>query len=93
MKKIHKNNKIFASPEFIKDKYKFNIIFKNLDSETLELYSDEDEYMICRGKSDKPAWIWTKDGFDKSKIGEIEELIKQADLEYYQSQLVNEFPV
>ena len=77
MKMIDKNNKIFDSVEFQKDKYKFNIIFKNLDSETLELYSDEEEYMICRGKLDKPAWIWTKDNFDKSKIEEIETLIRK----------------
>ncbi|MBR3887718.1 MAG: GNAT family N-acetyltransferase [Clostridia bacterium] len=77
MKAIDKNNKIFESAEFKKDKYKFNIIFKNLDSETLELYSDEEEYMICRGKMDKPAWIWTKDNFDKTKIEEIETLIKR----------------
>ena len=76
LKKIERNNKIFDSPEFQKDKYKFNIILKNLPSPELELYSDEENYIICRGSKKWPTWIWTKDGFDKTKMGEIEELIK-----------------
>ena len=75
-KKIEPNNKIFENPEFQKDKYKFNLIFKNLTSPDLELYSDEKNYMLCRGAKNLPTWIWTSDGFDKSKIGEIEELIR-----------------
>lgn len=75
-KKIEKDNKIFSSEEFLKDKYKFNLIFKNLPSLELELYSDEESYMFCRGSKNFPTWIWTSDSFDKSKIGEIEELIK-----------------
>ena len=75
-KKIEPNNKIFENPEFQKDKYKFNLIFKNLTSPDLELYSDEKNYMLCRGSKNLPTWIWTSDGFDNSKIGEIEELIR-----------------
>ena len=41
IKKIESNNKIFQSDEFQKDKYKFFIILQNLNSENLELYSDE----------------------------------------------------
>ncbi len=74
-KKIDSSNKIFESPEFQKDKYKFNLIFKNLPSPELELYSDEENYLICRGSKKFPAWLWTKDGFDKSKLDEIEDLI------------------
>ena len=75
-KKIDRNNNIFNSSEFQKDKYKFYIILKNLESPELELYSDEENYIICRGSKKWPTWIWTKDNFDKSKINEIEELIK-----------------
>ncbi len=75
-KKIEPNNKIFNSPDFQKDKYKFNIILKNLPSPELELYSDEENYIICRGSKKWPTWIWTKDGFSVSIIDEIEELIK-----------------
>ena len=75
-KKINPNSKIFESKEFQKDKYKFNIILKNLPSSELELYSDEDNYIICRGSKKWPTWIWTKDNFDKTKINELEELIK-----------------
>ena len=41
IKKIKPDNKIFNSYEFQKDKYKFFLILQNLESETLELYSDE----------------------------------------------------
>ena len=74
-KRIDGNNKIFNSEEFQKDKYKFNIILKNLPSPELELYSDEENYIICRGSKKWPTWIWTKDNFDKTKFSEIEELI------------------
>ena len=74
-KKIEPNNQIFESAEFQKDKYKFNLIFKNLPSPELELYSDEESYMFCRGSKNLPTWIWTSDDFDESKIEEIEELI------------------
>lgn len=76
MKRIDKNSLVFKLPEFIQDQYKFNIIFKNLDSPTLELYSDEENYIICRGSTKWPTWIWTKDNFDISKIDEIEKLIR-----------------
>lgn len=76
MKRINPDNSIFNSEEFQKDKYKFNLILKNLSSDELELYSDEKNYIICRGSKKWPTWIWTKDNFDKSTIVEIEELIK-----------------
>ena len=75
-KRIDGNNRVFDSTEFQKDKYKFNIILKNLPSAELELYSDEDDYIICRGSKKWPTWIWTKDNFDKNKISEIEQLIE-----------------
>lgn len=76
MKQIDKNSSVFNLSEFVQDQYKFNIIFKNLDSPTLELYSDEENYVICRGSKKWPTWIWTKDNFNINKIGEIEELIR-----------------
>lgn len=36
-KKIKPNNKIFMNQEFQKDKYKFNLIFKNLSSPELDM--------------------------------------------------------
>ena len=74
-KRITGDNQVFNCKEFQKDKYKFNIILKNLPSQELELYSDEENYIICRGSKKWPTWIWTKDNFDKLKISEIEQLI------------------
>lgn len=52
MKMIDKNNRIFSSEEFQKDKYKFNLILQNLNSENLELYSDEENCIVCRGSKE-----------------------------------------
>lgn len=76
MKQIDVNNKIFFSEEFQKDKYKFYLITQNLKSEFVVLYSDEENYVICRGAVKWPTWIWTKDNFDLEKLAEIEQLIE-----------------
>ena len=65
---IKPDNKIFISEEFKKDKYKFNLILKNLPSSELELYSDEESYIVCRGSKKWPTWIWTSSSFEKSKL-------------------------
>ena len=74
-KAIKPDNAIFKTQEFQKDKYKFHVILKNLPSPELEIYSDEESYIVCRGSKKWPTWIWASDNFDKSKIGEIEDLI------------------
>ena len=66
MKLINPDNKIFSSIEFQKDKYKFYLISLNLKSESVMLYSDEENYVICRGSIGYPTWIWTKDNLDIS---------------------------
>lgn len=75
IKKIQPNNEIFNSISFQNDKYKFFLILQNLGSETLELYSDEENYVLCRGGIKWPTWIWTKDNFDITLLPEIEEAI------------------
>ena len=76
MKQIDRNNKIFTSKEFQKDKYKFYLITQNLKSESAVLYSDEETYVICRGDIGLPTWIWTKDNFNSEKLPEIEQAIE-----------------
>lgn len=71
MKEITPNHKIFLTPDFQKDKYKFFLILQNLKSDSLMLYSDGENYVICRGAVGWPTWIWTKDNFDKNSIEEI----------------------
>ena len=75
MKQIDRNNKIFSSAEFQRDKYKFYLICQNLKSEEVVLYSDEENYVVCRGKMGWPTWIWTKDNISMSIVREIEEVI------------------
>lgn len=76
IKRIDYNNKVFNSPEFQKDKYKFFLILQNLTSDSLELYSDEKNYILCRGGIDLPTWIWTIDNLNKELLPEIEEAIE-----------------
>lgn len=75
-KKIEKDDKIFQLDEFLKEKYKFSLIFQNLKSDEVELYSDEENYLFCRGKKGYPTWIWTRDDLNKDMLKEIEEVIK-----------------
>lgn len=76
MKQIDVDNKIFSSQEFQKDKYEFFLITQNLKSDSVLLYSDEENYVICRGAVGFPTWIWTKDGISQDKVLEIQEAIK-----------------
>ena len=76
IKRIDKNNKILQSKDFQRDKYKFFLILQNLGSEELELYSDEENYLLCRGGKPWPTWIWTKDNIDIDLLPEVEEAIQ-----------------
>ncbi len=82
-KKIKPNNKIFQSEEFLKDKYKFNIVSKILAGEEVLLFSDEENYFLARNKVGMPTWIWTKDGL--SDLETLEEI--KAVLELYLTDL------
>lgn len=82
IKKIDSNNKIFQSDEFQKEKYKFFIILQNLKSENLELYSDEENYILCRSGKEWPTWIWTKDNIDTTLLQEIENAIDKYRLDF-----------
>lgn len=75
MKQINKDNKIFSTEEYIKDKNAFHIISLNLSSADLLLYSDEKSYIICRGALDKPIWVWTSDNIDKKTMNEIVDIL------------------
>lgn len=77
IKSIKSNNKIFKSKEFQKDKYKFFLILQNINTEQVELYSDEENYVLCRSGKEWPTWIWTKDNFDITLLPEIEETINK----------------
>ena len=91
---IERDNKIFTSKEFLKDKYKFNIVTKILTGDGVLLYSDEENYFFARNRQGKPTWIWTKDGLKDEKIlEEIKEAISLylTELEYDQFTCKKEF--
>ncbi len=60
-KEINKNNPIFMSQEFLKDKYKYYIAIQILKSENTIIYSNENDYFLIRSENEHPVWIWTKD--------------------------------
>jgi hypothetical protein len=76
MKVIDRNNEIFKSDEFIKDKYLFFILEKKINHENAQIMSDEENYVITNESPETNPWIWTKDNFDKSKLQELEDLIE-----------------
>ena len=74
---ISKDNEIFKSEEYQKDKYLFMILEKKINHENAKIMSDGKNYVIVNESEERWPWIWTKDNFDKSKLVEIEELIEK----------------
>ena len=76
LKRITIDDKIFSTKEFLADRTMFYMFYKNFSSDSLMLYSDSENYIVCRGKVGLPTWIWTKDNFDISKLSEVESIMK-----------------
>ena len=76
MIKINKDNIIFQSKEFEKDKYKFFIALKILTNDNSCVYSDEKEYAIMQMNKNLPIWIWTSDNINSNYVDEIIETFK-----------------
>lgn len=78
MKQIDKTHPIFQSKEYRKDRNLFHIIELNLQTDDVLLYSDEKNYVICRGAVGRPTWIWTVDGIEERAMGEVASLIAEC---------------
>jgi len=77
MKKIDRNNKIFESEAYKRDRNQFHIIELNLAFQSPLLYSDEDNYVICCGQKGKPIWIWTVDKIERNVMKEVAEVLEE----------------
>lgn len=55
IKRINLDDKIFKSVEFLKDKYEYDLVIKNLKNAEVILYSDEENYFICGTEKKYPA--------------------------------------
>jgi len=75
-KKIKLNDEIFNCDEYLKDKYLYFIFEKKINNENAKIMSDGKNYIITNESVDTNPWIWTKDNFDKSKLKDIENLIR-----------------
>ncbi len=73
--RIEPTNKIFESAAFLRDANRFYIIKMNFPSPDLLLYSDEESYVICRGKVGFPTWVWTADDICEEKMAEIAQVL------------------
>ncbi len=69
--KINKDNAIFKSKEFEKDRYKFFIALKILADNNSCLYSDEKNFVIMQMNENLPIWIWARDDIDSKCVDEI----------------------
>ncbi len=74
-KEITKNNLIFKTEAFLKDRYKFYIALKILASDEALIYSNEKDYVIMQMNKNLPIWIWTIDDIKDNLITEIMEII------------------
>ena len=77
--KVNKNNSIFQSKDFEKDKYKFYIALKILADNDSCVFSDEKEYAILQMNEKLPIWIWTRDNI---ALKCVDEIIKTLNLHY-----------
>ena len=76
MEIIERNNEIFQRSDYKKDKYLFAVFERKIKDRNAKIMSDEENYVITNESAETPPWIWTKDNFDKSKLKEIEEVIR-----------------
>lgn len=76
--KIDKDNKVFKTAAYKKDRSRFYIIEMNFNSPNLTLYSDEKCYVICRGAKEFPTWIWTADDISEEKMTEIADTLTEV---------------
>ena len=52
------------------------ILEKKINHEDAKIMSDEKNYVIVNESEERWPWIWTKNDFDKSKLKEIEDVIR-----------------
>ena len=70
-------NKYLNNPEFLKDKAKYYLVLKLLNSEHLLLRTDSTNYVLCRGEVGYPTWVWTKDNLQEKKLVELKEVFNE----------------
>ncbi len=63
--------------DYVNEKRKFYLLELICNDQNSKVMTDHELYLIGRISEKDPTWIWTKDNFDKSKIEEIETLIRK----------------
>lgn len=61
--------------EFYKDEYSYFVALKIIKEGCF--YVGDNDYFLVQSERDRPAWIWTEDNFEPSKVGEINGLISK----------------
>ena len=77
IKHIDKNNKIFKTKEYEKDKLLFAIFEKKINLDNAFIMSDEENFAITNESIERAPWIWTKEHFDIKALKDIEILIEK----------------
>ena len=68
-----------VNKEFLKQKYKYNLLGHNLDCEDATIV-DKEDYVIVRGKVYKPLWVGGSDNLSDEKFLELLDVL--CDLSY-----------
>jgi len=63
--------KVLNSNEYKNDKILFTIVNLILTSDSLEYYTDGENYLICRSNPNTPIWVWNKDNISEPIVNEI----------------------
>lgn len=71
IKQINLKSKIFKSDIFQSDEYLFNDVLNN----RVQLFSDEENYIVFYDEINNKIWIWSKDKINSKILDEIERII------------------
>ena len=66
--------KSVSNKEFLKQKYKYNLVSHNLDNDN-SIVIDGVDYVVVKGKDNNPLWVWGCDNLSEEKFLELFEIL------------------
>lgn len=68
---------VFKDPEFLNDKYRYNVANLLLASETKKVCTDDVNYFLVQSDKNKPVWVWNKDNLDNATLDKLVSELKK----------------
>lgn len=78
----------FDNKEFLKEKEKFSLFYRMLNSKEKLFYTDHDSYLVGQGNKNFPVWVWTKENLSKDKLVELLKVLDENYLLQDETELV-----